>query len=177
MREKRFYVTTFCNKPHCVNTGKPVNHECHVLPIAMMRAEVQGDMTKAQEALSTWGKGPIHKGLRWNDEGEVAKPTRLSLDPKACAVLRLRSRNAVNGNARGCFVVLFYGRPLAAIREDGRAEGVLADVFDEETSKVLEKNNLWINVPWAQVRAMLKEYTAKGAERRRFNIALANGAL
>jgi hypothetical protein len=38
-----FYVTTFCNRAHHVATGKPLEHECRVLPPAALQAEIAGE--------------------------------------------------------------------------------------------------------------------------------------
>lgn len=46
-----FYVTTFCNKAHRMRDGKPVAHECYVLPPAALRAERDGDMRRAIELI------------------------------------------------------------------------------------------------------------------------------
>ncbi len=46
------YCTTYCNKGHRMRDGKPVQHECYVLPPAALRAEVEGDFEKAQDILS-----------------------------------------------------------------------------------------------------------------------------
>lgn len=39
----RSYVTTYCNKPHYVATGKPIGHECYKLPPEALRLEISGD--------------------------------------------------------------------------------------------------------------------------------------
>lgn len=41
------YCTTYCNKSHRLSDGKPVNHECFVLPPAALQAEREGDYGKA----------------------------------------------------------------------------------------------------------------------------------
>ena len=46
-----FYVTTFCNFAHNVKTGRPLGHECYVLPPAALRAEMAGDYEKAGELI------------------------------------------------------------------------------------------------------------------------------
>jgi hypothetical protein len=57
-----FYVTTFCNFAHSLRTGRPIGHECHILPVAALEAERNGDMDTAIEILRTQGKGPVVKG-------------------------------------------------------------------------------------------------------------------
>ncbi len=61
-----FYVTTYCNKAHDKKSGKPVGHECYVLPVEGIRAEVAGDNDRAIEIFQAWGRGrrTTHKGLR-----------------------------------------------------------------------------------------------------------------
>lgn len=46
------YVTTYCNFPHNLDTGRPVDHECYILPPAALAAERAGDVDKAVEILS-----------------------------------------------------------------------------------------------------------------------------
>lgn len=60
----KYYVTTFCNFVHRLADGKPVDHECYVLPTAALVAEMEGDYPKALDILSTWKKRRPHKGLR-----------------------------------------------------------------------------------------------------------------
>jgi len=57
------YCTTYCNKPHRVRDGMPVNHECRVLPHEVLKAEIDGDYTLAQQLL---GKAStrISKGIK-----------------------------------------------------------------------------------------------------------------
>jgi len=56
------YGTSFCNFGHDVTTGRPVGHECYILPPAMLQAERDGDHEKALDILRTKGKGRIVKG-------------------------------------------------------------------------------------------------------------------
>ncbi len=37
--KKATYITTYCNFPHRLIDGKPVEHECYVLPPASLQAE------------------------------------------------------------------------------------------------------------------------------------------
>ena len=61
-----YYCTSFCNKAHRLSDGKPLEHECFVLPTAALFAEQQGSLAKAQELLSPdrWKKRTVHKGVR-----------------------------------------------------------------------------------------------------------------
>lgn len=38
----RIYCTSYCNKGHDLDTGKPINHECRKLPTAALEAERMG---------------------------------------------------------------------------------------------------------------------------------------
>jgi hypothetical protein len=46
------YCTTYCNRGHVVQTGRPVGHECRVIPPKALRAEIDGDFKLAIEILS-----------------------------------------------------------------------------------------------------------------------------
>lgn len=58
------YVTTFCNFAHNVKTGRPIAHECYILPPDMLRAERSGQYALACRILLDKGKGPIVKGRK-----------------------------------------------------------------------------------------------------------------
>ncbi len=46
------YCTSYCNHGHFVKTGRPVGHECRVIPPKALEAERSGDFELAQELLS-----------------------------------------------------------------------------------------------------------------------------
>jgi hypothetical protein len=48
----KIYCTTYCNQGHRVSDGKPVNHECRILPPAALVAEINGDYETAIALLS-----------------------------------------------------------------------------------------------------------------------------
>ena len=58
------YVTTFCNHAHRVVDGKPIGHECFVLPTEVLVAEKNGNTARALEVLGAWKKRKVHKGLK-----------------------------------------------------------------------------------------------------------------
>lgn len=66
----KFYVTTFCNFAHRLKDGKPIGHECYVLPTEALCAERDGDMGRAQEVMSKWKKRRPHRGLRDKEAAE-----------------------------------------------------------------------------------------------------------
>lgn len=41
------YLTTYCNRWHEIERGRPIGHECHVLPPAAIRAEMRGEFEEA----------------------------------------------------------------------------------------------------------------------------------
>jgi hypothetical protein len=38
------YCTTYCNHGHRLADGKPVGHECHIIPPRALAAEMDGDI-------------------------------------------------------------------------------------------------------------------------------------
>lgn len=58
------YCTTFCKHAHRLSDGKPIGHECYVLPTAALHAELAGKVGLAVEELSKWKKRKRHSGLR-----------------------------------------------------------------------------------------------------------------
>lgn len=51
-----FYVTSFCNFAHDLDTGRPIGHECYVIPPALLRGEMAGKIDHA--AWAKWARGP-----------------------------------------------------------------------------------------------------------------------
>jgi hypothetical protein len=45
--EPEVWCSTFCNRGHRMRTGRPIKHECRILPPSAMRAERDGDLAKA----------------------------------------------------------------------------------------------------------------------------------
>jgi len=61
----RVYCTTFCNQGHRLGDGKPVGHECYVLPPLALMAERDGDYNKAIRILSeTRSSRRVHRGVK-----------------------------------------------------------------------------------------------------------------
>ena len=63
MNKKGIYCTSFCNHGHRLSDGKPVKHECYVMPTEALHAEMNGDKDRAQEVLGNWKKRRTHKGI------------------------------------------------------------------------------------------------------------------
>jgi hypothetical protein len=66
MSKPEVYLTSFCNHRHRLSDGKPVEHECFILPTEALHAERAGDTEKATEILSGWKKRRTHRGLKEN---------------------------------------------------------------------------------------------------------------
>jgi hypothetical protein len=49
--EGRHYVTSFCNHPHDLATGRPIGHECYVLPHRALQYERGGYYEEAQRLI------------------------------------------------------------------------------------------------------------------------------
>ncbi len=67
------YVTSYCNHPHRLRDGKPVGHECHILPPNALLAERSGDVAEAQRQIQSAKKYdfrqgglalPVHRGVK-----------------------------------------------------------------------------------------------------------------
>jgi hypothetical protein len=52
------HFSSYCNFGHDVKTGRPVGHECYILPPAALKAERAGDEDKANRILQKWSQGP-----------------------------------------------------------------------------------------------------------------------
>jgi hypothetical protein len=55
------YCTTFCNFAHDLKTGRPVGHECYILPPKDLRREMDAKDGDDLTSLYT-KKGPIVRG-------------------------------------------------------------------------------------------------------------------
>lgn len=57
----KIYCTSYCNQGHRVKDGMPVDHECRVIPPKALKAEIEGDVTKAIDIMQTtpqrWSRG------------------------------------------------------------------------------------------------------------------------
>ena len=50
--DNQIYATSFCNFGHNLKTGRPVAHECYILPPTMLAAERAGDTDRANTILA-----------------------------------------------------------------------------------------------------------------------------
>ena len=64
MDNSKFYVTTFCNFAHRLEDGKPLDHECYVIPPSFLKQEREND-TWPQGEREQWSRvRRIHRGIR-----------------------------------------------------------------------------------------------------------------
>lgn len=59
-----FYVSSYCKRLHCVGDGRPIHHECFVLPPAVIQAEQKGQIWLAAVLIM---RSPMkrHRGSSW----------------------------------------------------------------------------------------------------------------
>jgi len=62
------YCSSFCNHGHSVKSGKPLDHECYVLPPEAIAFEREGEYEKAIEAISAAKPLRTHSGTRLRAE-------------------------------------------------------------------------------------------------------------
>jgi hypothetical protein len=65
------YCTSYCNKLHYIENGRPIDHECYVLPSDMLEAEKRGDYEGALAALIEKGRGPLVRGRKPDSKRKV----------------------------------------------------------------------------------------------------------
>jgi hypothetical protein len=65
-----FFCTSFCNHSHSTISGKPLGHECYVLPPHALRAERAGDIEEALRLMSASRPLRVHPGVRCRHEWE-----------------------------------------------------------------------------------------------------------
>lgn len=58
------YVSTYCNFAHRLVDGKPIEHECRVLPVKALRAEINGDIEGAIEILRSIPAVMMRRGVK-----------------------------------------------------------------------------------------------------------------
>ncbi len=61
--ECKIYVSTYCNFQHRVKDGKPIEHECSIIPPRALRAEMDGNYTLANDLIDE-GKTMLRYGER-----------------------------------------------------------------------------------------------------------------
>lgn len=59
-----FYMTTYCNKAHRIVDGKPVDHQCYVIPPKALKLEMDGNVSAALVVLSAAQPLQMHSGVK-----------------------------------------------------------------------------------------------------------------
>lgn len=60
----KIFCTSFCNHGHRLNDGKPVAHECYVLPPAALDHERNDNYLYAAQAIDRARPLRVHRGVR-----------------------------------------------------------------------------------------------------------------
>ena len=58
------YMSTYCNRGHRLSDGKPVDHECVVLPPEALQAEREDDFEMATDILAKAKPLKPHRGIK-----------------------------------------------------------------------------------------------------------------
>ena len=63
---KHFYVTTFCNFAHSTVSGRPIGHECYIIPPKLLVAERDLGFDEAMVLWRPWysAKGITVRGRK-----------------------------------------------------------------------------------------------------------------
>jgi hypothetical protein len=65
MTDKKIFCTSFCNMGHDIQTGKPIGHECYIIPPRLLRLERdQEDMGINEWVKWSSGSRTIHRGIK-----------------------------------------------------------------------------------------------------------------
>lgn len=59
----RIFCTSYCNKGHCLDTGKPVEHECIVIPVKALEYEMDGNIKRAILEMIDCNR-KVHRGIK-----------------------------------------------------------------------------------------------------------------
>lgn len=59
-----FYITTYCNHAHRTSDGKPIDHECYILPASALAAERDDRISDAAEIIHAAKPLRTHRGVR-----------------------------------------------------------------------------------------------------------------
>jgi transcriptional regulator with XRE-family HTH domain len=59
-----FYVSTFCNHAHRLSDGKPIEHECIIIPPEALQAEIGHDYERAKRIIDYAPRRTMRRGVR-----------------------------------------------------------------------------------------------------------------
>lgn len=60
----KFYVSTYCNFAHRVSDGKPIQHECRIIPVRALRMEILGNIPRAIEIMQAAPVRYMRRGVK-----------------------------------------------------------------------------------------------------------------
>ena len=63
----KIYCSTYCNQGHCLNTGRPVNHACVVIPPEALAAERRDNFDLAIDIITKASPLKPHRGLKYEE--------------------------------------------------------------------------------------------------------------
>ena len=66
-KDHRIYCTSYCNFGHRLSDGKPVDHECYILPPAALEAEREDNYELACELISKVNR-VLHRRIKSKKE-------------------------------------------------------------------------------------------------------------
>lgn len=73
VKDDRTWVTTFCNHPHRMRDGRPVNHECYHIPPRLLELERDAMSSKGTDAERTAREDACDEAWRVWSSGSVPR--------------------------------------------------------------------------------------------------------
>lgn len=64
MKMEPIYVSSHCNFAHRLGDGKPIEHECRIIPTRALTAEINGEIEKAIEIMVATPAVIMRRGVR-----------------------------------------------------------------------------------------------------------------
>ena len=66
--KEQVYFTSFCNMAHRMSDGKPIDHECYIIPPILLKSEKEKGADDPETIGYWWnwthGIRKIHKGIK-----------------------------------------------------------------------------------------------------------------
>ena len=92
------FVTSFCNFPHSLKTGRPIGHECYILPVKGLWAERDGRFDEAQNIFAE------QRGSRVavRGRGRPGGKRRKNANAPRCSWCGCQTRRSVTGKGYFC---------------------------------------------------------------------------
>ncbi len=64
MSKPQVYCSSYCNKGHRLSDGKPVGHECRIIPPTALKAERAGDYERAIASMKAATARYMRRGVK-----------------------------------------------------------------------------------------------------------------